>query len=103
MIESFDKFRVELEVPGCEKENISIESPYSRCLRVNGTIKESKKLKEDKSLILERVEGEFQREFLFPNEFLFDKSKATFKDGILTIELPKVPVEEIKGKRLEIE
>jgi HSP20 family protein len=45
---------------------------------------------------MERVYGAFQRSFLLPTTVEQDKVKASYKDGILELHLPKVPAAQPK-------
>jgi HSP20 family protein len=49
---------------------------------------------------LERGHGQFVRRFSFPASLAVDGVQADFKDGILTVILPKAP--ELRGRRVEV-
>ncbi|MBI1922804.1 Hsp20/alpha crystallin family protein, partial [Candidatus Poribacteria bacterium] len=49
---------------------------------------------------VERSYGRFQRAFTLPANLQTDKTKATFKDGVLTVSIPKA--EAVKPKEIQI-
>jgi HSP20 family protein len=52
--------------------------------------------------IWERRSGSFQRSFPFPGGVAEDKITADFKDGVLTIQLPKAAEEQAKRRSIKI-
>jgi HSP20 family protein len=65
-------------------------------LSIKGEMKEKNETKEKNYHIREQRWGSFERSVMLPTSVVFDKAKAEFEDGILTITLPKV--EEVKPK-----
>jgi HSP20 family protein len=98
--ETQEKILVRVEVPGMKQEDIQIEFE-------NGllTLKGERKLaKEDTGLTYHRVErayGNFNRTFTLPRTVDPEKISASYRDGILEIEVPKK--EEAKPKQIKIE
>ena len=98
--ETDDAYIVKAELPGMKKEDIKL-SISENALTISG---ERKMEREDKGKTYHRVEmayGKFLRTIQFPGEVDPDKAKATYKDGILTITIPKS--EKAKPKEIEIE
>ncbi len=98
--ETDDEFIVKVELPGMKKEDVKI-SVSEDALTISG---ERKMEKEEKGKTYHRVEmayGKFQRTITFPVEVKPDKAKATYKDGILTITVPKS--EKARPREIEIE
>jgi HSP20 family protein len=58
-------------------------------------------VKDQSYLHLERVYGKFERTVQLPMPVQADKVKATYRDGLLEIRLPKV--EEVKPKQIKID
>jgi HSP20 family protein len=58
---------------------------------------------EDKYFRKERSFGSFYRAFTLPSAVHPDNIKATFKDGVLEIEIPKSEEEKTKQIQIEIE
>jgi HSP20 family protein len=94
------KYYIELDTPGCSKEDTSIE-----CDNGYLTVKVSKKMEnndEGKNYIRrERSTKEYSRSF-YVGDVDTDKIKANFKNGCLTIEVPKEEKIETK-KTIQIE
>jgi HSP20 family protein len=91
---------IKAEVPGFDKKNINI-SLTGDTITISGKIQEEKEEKKTHYLYKERVTGGFTRSFTLPVPVDRNKVKATCKDGILEIVLPKA--EEAKAKEVKIE
>ncbi len=98
--ETADAVRVQLEVPGVNKDDIKI-SVSNNVLTVRGEKKMEKEIKEENYHRVERSYGSFVRSLELPTTVASDKVKATYADGVLTILLPKS--EEVKPKEIPIE
>ena len=91
---------VAAELPGLNRDDVSIRIE-NNVLTLKG---EKNKEEEKEGTNYYRVErrcGNFTRSFALPNTVDANKVKAAFKDGVLTITLPKT--EEAKGKEIPIE
>tara|TARA_B110000285_G_scaffold197092_1_gene228494 strand:+ start:21 stop:437 length:417 start_codon:yes stop_codon:yes gene_type:complete len=80
-------FIIELAIPGMKKEDLSIELDSNK-LSIS-TDKKSSKL-EDKYTRREFVYGEFQRTFNLPKNVDEKNIGGDYKDGILTVTIPKI-------------
>lgn len=90
---------VKMELPGVNKEDVKI-SLESNILTIRG---EKKQEKEEKGKNLHRIErsyGSFQRSFTLPTSVKNDEIDAFFKDGVLSVTLPKM--QEAKPKQIEV-
>jgi HSP20 family protein len=99
MFETKDEYVLKIELPGIKKEDIKITFE-DNTLTVSG----EKKKEENKSERLKYQEasfGKFKRSFSFSTGVDPDKGKADFRDGLLTIALPKK--ESVKTKEIEVE
>jgi len=94
-----DNFTVKAELPGMKKEEIDI-SLHDGVLTLSGERKSEQKYDTAEVCRSERFLGRFQRTLSLPSLVETEKVKATYKDGILTVVLPKV--EEAKPKQIEI-
>ncbi len=97
--EDKDKFTVQMELPGLTKEDVHITF-QNGTLRVEGERKQEEEKEGVNYHRTERRYGKFVRTFNLGSGIQQDKIDATFKDGILTIHLPKV--EEVKPKEIPV-
>jgi len=97
--EDKDKFTISLELPGLKREDIAV-SLQDGALVISGERK-SEKVEEGVEVHRqERFYGKFQRALTLPAPVAADKVKAQYKDGILTVTLPKT--EEAKPKQIDV-
>lgn len=74
---------------GLKPEDIDV-SVVGDKLTIKGEIKPDSDVEEDKYLKRERKYGPFSRTVIIPRPVKADQASASFKDGILTITLPKI-------------
>jgi len=86
--ENKDAYQVMMELPGLSKDDVQI-SLEDGLLIIRGEKKTEQENKEDDYHYYERRFGKFERVFRINSDVKQDKVEASFKDGILTIELPK--------------
>ena len=79
---------IDVEVPGLEKKDIKVEVKDDT-LTISGERKYEKKDKDSESCRVERHYGKFERTFGLPETVKSDKVSATYKNGVLTLKLPK--------------
>ena len=99
--ERHDVYVVTSDVPGVDREDIKVRLT-NNVLTISGEKKaerEEKKEKENYHLI-ERSYGSFSRSFHLPTDVQEGKISAEFKDGVLTVTLPKA--EKAKAKEIEV-
>jgi HSP20 family protein len=97
--EDKDNFYLNLEMPGIPKEDVKI-SLEDNTLSISGTKKHQNKTEESNLIMNEIFYGEFSRSFNLSDDIKKDSIDAEFKDGLLTISLPKK--EEVKPVVKEI-
>jgi HSP20 family protein len=90
-----DKIVVAADIPGVDKGDISINI-RGDMLEISAEKKEEKEEKEEGYIRRERSYKKFYRALPLPAEVDKDKVDATLKDGVLRIEMPKIPGEEVK-------
>jgi len=97
--EDKDNFVVKAELPGMKREDINA-SLHDGSLIISGERKNETRSQETEVYRSERFFGKFQRVVSLPAQVAASKAKADYKDGILTITLPKS--EEAKPKQIEV-
>jgi len=97
--EEKDSFVVKSELPGMKKEDIEV-SFQDGSLSISGERKSESKHEDTDVYRAERYFGRFQRSVSLPATINPDKVKAAYKDGVLTITLPKT--DEAKPKRIDV-
>jgi len=95
-----EKFVLKLEIPEVDKESIDIKINDNE-LTIRGERKIEPGIEPDSYHRMERGYGTFTRSFSLTKTIDAAKIKASIKDGILRIELPKK--EEVKPKQIKIE
>lgn len=99
LYEDKDNFVVRAELPGLRKEDIEI-SLHEGALSLSGERKAEEQFENAETYRVERFFGKFHRSLALPKPVAADRVKATYKDGILTVTLPKT--EEVKPKQIEV-
>ena len=99
--ETKDSLVLTAELPGLSEEDVSVELENS-VLTISGEKVEERTEGEDerKYHVWERSYGAFRRAFTLPHTVKADEISARFKDGVLTVDMPKLS--EAKGRRIEI-
>jgi len=97
--ETDSELMVRAELPGMSHEDIEI-NVQDNILTLKGEKKQEKKEEKENFHRLERSYGSFSRSFSLPAGVKPDDIKATFKDGVLQVTMPKV--EEAKPKKIAI-
>lgn len=86
--ETENAYLLKMDVPGVKKEDLKVEFKDNQ-LFVSGERKEEHEEKGKAGYRHERRYGSFQRVFALPNVGEAEKVEAAFKDGVLTVTLPK--------------
>ena len=94
-----EAYQVKVELPGVDKDDVKI-TMEDNILTIRGEKKQEKDSKNSNYHRVERSYGSFQRSFTLPTSVKHDKIEASYKDGILSIALPKA--EDAKPKQIEV-
>ncbi len=86
--ETNKEFEIQFHIPGMRKEDIHINVDNDR-LTVSGERKFENEKKEKNYHTVESHYGTFSRSFYLPDAVNTDKIDASYKDGILTVTVPK--------------
>ena len=98
--EDNDNFVVKIELPGMKKDDIDV-TLEDGALSISGERKSDEKFEGAEVYRSERFFGRFQRTVTLPAPVAADKIKAQYKDGVLTVTLPKT--EEAKPKQINVQ
>ena len=93
---------VKAEIPGMKKEEIHIDI-NEKTVTVSGEKKKEEKVERKDYYRHERSYGSFTRTYALPAEVAMEKARATFKEGVLEVRVPKTEGEKKKGKTVPIE
>jgi HSP20 family protein len=99
--EDKDNFYINLEMPGVPKENVKIEVENSM-LSIKGEKKAQSRTEESNLIMNEIVFGEFCRTFTLTKDIKIDSIGAEFRDGMLTVTLPKIEEAKPVVKQIEV-
>lgn len=97
--EQGNHYVVKMELPGVNKDDVKI-TVESNVLTIRGEKKQEKDVKEENYQRIERSYGSFQRSFTLPGTVRNDAIDAIFKEGVLTVTVPKA--EDSKAKHIEV-
>ncbi len=94
-------FTIKADVPGVKREDVKI-SIEDRMLTIRGESRQEKEDKGEKMHRVERFYGSFSRSFTLPENVDIEKIDASFKDGLLTLVIPKIEVARPKSVEVKI-
>ncbi len=94
-----DNYLIEVDLPGYEKENIEIEIENGY-LKITAKTSQNQKDENEKFVHQERFYGECSRSFYIGNQVTEKDIKANFKNGILTLIVPKNISKTLENKKL---
>ena len=100
MHETKDDLVLDFELPGVSEKDVSL-SITGDLLTVKGERGLTREAKEENTYHTERVYGKFERSVQLPMPVQAEKVKATYRDGVLEVRLPKA--EEVKPKAIKID
>lgn len=93
---------ISLDLPAINPKEVSISIVDNR-LTIKGERRKEEETKEENYYRSERVYGTFQRIVQLPAEVIVDKAKATYKDGVLKITVPRSQKAVPKEIKVEVE
>jgi len=98
--EGQESITVKAELPGMQADDINI-SVQGNTLSITGEKKEQAEEQREGYYRSERRYGSFRRDMVLPGDVDADKVTAAYRDGILTVSLPKT--EQAKAKTVKVE
>jgi HSP20 family protein len=98
--ETNDEYVVAAELAGAKPEDVTVEL-HDGVLTLRGEKKSERDERKEHARYVERVFGSFSRSFSLPQNADGEKVQASFKDGVLTLRIPKR--EEAKPRTIHIQ
>lgn len=99
VLEDKNNLIVKAELPGFKREELDV-SVHENNLILSGERKSDEERKDGEFYRSERFYGRFHRVITLPSSVETEKIKAKYRDGVLTVTLPKS--EHAKGKQIEV-
>jgi HSP20 family protein len=96
--EAGDHYEITAELPGVDKKDIHVHVKDGILTLEAETTKEEQEKKKGKIIRQERRYGKFMRSFNLGADVQEEDIKASFRDGVLTLEAPKI-VEKVQERR----
>jgi HSP20 family protein len=97
--ETENELVLKADLPDINEKDLDVRVE-NNMLTIHGERKFEQEVKEDSYLRMERTYGSFSRSFSLPNTVNTEAIKAEYKNGVLTVELPKRA--ESKPKQVKI-
>jgi HSP20 family protein len=101
IVDKENAYEITAELPGIDENNIEVKFADGT-LTIRGEKREEKEEKKKDYYVSERRYGSFQRSFGVPDGVEADKIEASFKNGVLTVILPKKPQTQRQEKKIAI-
>ena len=102
LFEEKDDIVVKAELPGMCKDDIEVKLG-DHTLTIRGEKKKEEEIKDENYYRSERSYGSFVRTLELPTDIHADKVKATFKNGILEVRVPKTEAAKTKEIKVKVD
>ncbi len=100
--ETKDAVKLTAELPGIEEKDLDVQISSDGYLSLSGEKKNTFEHEDKDAYFSEISYGTFKRTVPLPWDLDFDKVKADFKNGILTVFIPKTQIEKQKFKKIAL-
>jgi HSP20 family protein len=100
IVQEGDRYLVKADLPGMKKNEIEI-TLNGDTLTISGEKKMENETRDDNTYRSERYYGKFSRSLVLPSTADANKIEATYKDGVLSLTIPKS--EEARPKQIKIQ
>ncbi len=98
-----DQYEINVELPGVRAEDVNVDLEDD-VLTISGSKERKETRGEGAYRQSERVYGSFRRSFQLPEDVKPDDIRATFRDGVLTVSVPRDPsVRQSHVRRIEVQ
>jgi HSP20 family protein len=101
MEETAEEIKLKLEIPGMEAKDLNVDVTENS-VSISGERKSETKTEEKGMVRSEFNYGRFERKIPLPAHVQNDKVQAEYKDGILTLNLPKIEGEKHKAVKINV-
>ena len=95
------EYRIEAELPGVKQEDLEVNIE-DRVLTLRGERHEEREEKGKKFHRVESSYGSFMRSFTLPDDAAEDNIGADYKDGLLTVTIPRTVPKETKARTIKV-
>ncbi|MBN2048996.1 MAG: Hsp20/alpha crystallin family protein [Spirochaetales bacterium] len=92
-------YTLEAELPGLSEKEVDVRVEEN-LLTLSTLRREEEEEKKDRYIMRERSTSEYRRSFVLPKDADSKKIEASFKNGLLTLNIPKLP--ESKPRQIEV-
>ncbi|WP_144393647.1 Hsp20/alpha crystallin family protein [Pleionea sediminis] len=89
LIDEPEALTLKMEVPGVQEKDLNIDL-HGQLLTIRGERQYKHEEKERNYILQERAFGSFSRQFMLPEKVDADAAKATYRDGVLNLYIPKI-------------
>ncbi len=93
---------IKAEIPGVSKDDLKLYIDENS-IKLSGQYKRESEFKDESVYKTERYYGNFSRSIPLPVEVKSENAKAQYKDGILSITVPKVKPTQSTGRKIDIQ
>jgi HSP20 family protein len=100
IIDRTEDILVRAEVPGVKKEDLDV-SVSDNLVTIRGTTRHEEEKKDEQYYRREMTRGEFSRSVSLPADVDSARAKASFKDGVLELTLPKTAPSQRRSVKVE--
>lgn len=102
VIDEQDKVIVRAAIPSINKENLEVRVSGDM-ITISGRVEEEKKSEQRNYFLRELRTGAFRRDVPLPAEVESDKVSAAYRDGVLTVTLPKIREARSREVKVKVE
>ena len=96
-----DRYEINIELPGVNEEDVDVIF-NDHVLTIKGEKRSEHEEKTKSFYFSERTFGAFQRTFRLPDDIEADDISANFKNGVLTVTIPKTEVTQNKSRTIKV-
>jgi HSP20 family protein len=89
VVDTGDRIVVKVEIPGVAREDCDVRIEEDNTLRIRGEKRYDREHVGESYYLMERAYGSFERVIPLPENVDADSARATYRDGVLKVELDK--------------